>query len=261
MNTPVFIRASDILARLLTVDTDVSGLNASTLQGYVAADFALSSALSGYLLATGSTPGATAAIQPFALGIQTGKISMLSNSTNAFGLFRANGTTQDVYYNSTNGYVGIGRVPTGARLELAGFGSYGDVLLRCINPAGAASFSVDGFGMTVARVTATDMRLSSPVGSAIIAARSLGFANPVMLLEDATAATVLSVLAENNDGRVGVRTNAPTAFMDLPAANATRASLRLRHGVAPTSPNDGDLWTTTAGLYVRINGVTVGPLS
>jgi hypothetical protein len=33
------------------------------------------------------------------------------------------------------------------------------------------------------------------------------------------------------------------------------------HGTAPTSPVDGDVWTTTAGLYVRINGVTVGPLS
>jgi hypothetical protein len=39
------------------------------------------------------------------------------------------------------------------------------------------------------------------------------------------------------------------------------AGLRLPHGVAPSSPVDGDMWTTTAGLYVRINGATVGPLT
>jgi len=45
------------------------------------------------------------------------------------------------------------------------------------------------------------------------------------------------------------------------SAAAAGAGLRLPHGVAPTSPVNGDIWTTSAGLYVRINGVTVGPLS
>ncbi len=45
-------------------------------------------------------------------------------------------------------------------------------------------------------------------------------------------------------------------------ASATGGSgLNLPHGAAPSSPVDGDIWTTTAGLYVRINGSTVGPLS
>lgn len=37
------------------------------------------------------------------------------------------------------------------------------------------------------------------------------------------------------------------------------ASINIPHGTAPTSPNNGDCWTTTAGLYCRINGATVGP--
>lgn len=46
------------------------------------------------------------------------------------------------------------------------------------------------------------------------------------------------------------------------AASATgSAGLNLPHGAAPSAPVNGDLWTTTAGLFVRINGVTVGPLS
>lgn len=40
------------------------------------------------------------------------------------------------------------------------------------------------------------------------------------------------------------------------AATTARSSIRLPHGTAPTSPVDGDMWTTTAGLFVRINGVT-----
>lgn len=38
------------------------------------------------------------------------------------------------------------------------------------------------------------------------------------------------------------------------------AGLNLPHGAAPTAPVNGDIWTTTAGIYVRINAVTVGPL-
>jgi hypothetical protein len=46
----------------------------------------------------------------------------------------------------------------------------------------------------------------------------------------------------------------------LTLASATGgAGLNIPHGAAPTSPTNGDLWTTTAGLYARINGATVGP--
>jgi len=39
------------------------------------------------------------------------------------------------------------------------------------------------------------------------------------------------------------------------------ASVNLPHGAAPTTNlANGDMWTTTAGLYVRVNGVTYGPL-
>jgi len=48
----------------------------------------------------------------------------------------------------------------------------------------------------------------------------------------------------------------------LTVATATgSAGLRLPHGTAPSAPVDGDIWTTTSGLYARINGATVGPLS
>jgi hypothetical protein len=47
-----------------------------------------------------------------------------------------------------------------------------------------------------------------------------------------------------------------------PAAGASGyASFRLPHGAAPTTNlTNGDLWTTTSGLFARVNGATVGPL-
>ena len=47
----------------------------------------------------------------------------------------------------------------------------------------------------------------------------------------------------------------------LTPSTTTRAPFKIPHGTAPSAPVDGDMWTTTAGLYVRINGATVGPLS
>ena len=41
------------------------------------------------------------------------------------------------------------------------------------------------------------------------------------------------------------------------AATTANASINLPHGVPPTSPVDGDCWTTTTSAFCRINGVTV----
>lgn len=42
---------------------------------------------------------------------------------------------------------------------------------------------------------------------------------------------------------------------------ASGASFRVPHGVAPSSPQNGDVWTTAAGMFVRVNNATVGPLA
>jgi hypothetical protein len=40
----------------------------------------------------------------------------------------------------------------------------------------------------------------------------------------------------------------------LAASTTARASLRIRSGVAPTTPNDGDIWATTTDILARVNG-------
>jgi hypothetical protein len=50
-----------------------------------------------------------------------------------------------------------------------------------------------------------------------------------------------------------------TGLVSTPASTTGTAGLRVPHGSAPTTPTNGDVWSTTVGLYARINGATVGP--
>lgn len=43
-----------------------------------------------------------------------------------------------------------------------------------------------------------------------------------------------------------------------PASATGGAGLNIAPGVAPTSPNNGDVWTTSSGLFARIAGSTLG---
>ncbi len=47
-----------------------------------------------------------------------------------------------------------------------------------------------------------------------------------------------------------------SSFVRAAASTTSDASYRAPHGSAPTSPVDGDIWTTTTGLFVRINSAT-----
>ena len=67
-----------------------------------------------------------------------------------------------------------------------------------------------------------------------------------------------NTLLNPTSGNVGIGTTSPTASCHTGASTTARASLCLPHGAAPTTPVNGDIWTTTAGLFIRINGVTNG---
>lgn len=68
------------------------------------------------------------------------------------------------------------------------------------------------------------------------------------------------VISGTSGSAIGAATSSTTA-LNLAASAAGISPMRIPHGTAPSSPVDGDIWTTTAGLFVRINGATVGPLT
>jgi hypothetical protein len=51
--------------------------------------------------------------------------------------------------------------------------------------------------------------------------------------------------------------NTFTGLQQVAASAAGGATFRIPHGAAPTAPVNGDIWTTTADLFVRLNGTTV----
>ncbi|MCX6953110.1 MAG: glycosyl hydrolase family 28-related protein [Verrucomicrobia bacterium] len=49
--------------------------------------------------------------------------------------------------------------------------------------------------------------------------------------------------------------------VNISASTTGRAGLNLAPGTAPTAPTDGDVWTTSTGVYAQIGGTTVGPFA
>ncbi len=81
-------------------------------------------------------------------------------------------------------------------------------------------------------------------------------------LDFSTAATVkIRNLANNADGAFFAGAGTFSALLTTVASGTGSSGFNLPHGAAPSSPVNGDMWTTTSGLFVRINGSTVGPLS
>lgn len=68
-------------------------------------------------------------------------------------------------------------------------------------------------------------------------------------------------LTQNQNTKVIAWASSGSTDLLLPAGVAGVSPMRIPHGAAPTSPVNGDVWTTTAGIFVRVNGVTVGPLT
>jgi len=69
------------------------------------------------------------------------------------------------------------------------------------------------------------------------------------------------VLFASNSTRLtlGASTSDPATFVQygvFPAATTSIPSIRMPHGTAPSSPTNGDVWTTSSGLFVRLNGTT-----
>lgn len=50
--------------------------------------------------------------------------------------------------------------------------------------------------------------------------------------------------------------NTATAFLDTPSSTTSMASLRIRSGTAPSSPNSGDIWFDGTNLKMRVGATT-----
>jgi hypothetical protein len=143
-------------------DTAVS-LNADVIDGVTAhgwGDHSLAgylTTLSGALLATGATTGATSQAQTFTNGVITGKIYPSADSVTAIQINKADGTTNVLNVDTTNGRVGIGTTAPTSKLHLAAGTATAETApikltsgTLMTNPeAGAIEFLTDTFYATI----------------------------------------------------------------------------------------------------------------
>jgi len=114
-----------------------------------------------------------------------------------------------------------------------------------INGTGGAGTDIAGGNLTIAGGKAT----GNAVGGSIVFSTS-NAGSTGTTLQSLTQKAILTSL-----GYLGIGTT-PGALLDVDASTTTRASIRVRSGTAPTSPNDGDIWFDGSALYIRISGVT-----
>lgn len=142
--------------------------------------------------------------------------------------------------------------------------STGGALCLNLDSAGSSIFSPSGIVNSVKLGSTSaygvfsfnnDIAFATACG---IAAKGSGGDEKLYVLVPDTAGTGFYYKVGNNT-RFFIDRNGAGTFSGLvttPASTTSTAGLNLPHGAAPSSPVNGDMWTTTAGLFVRINGVT-----
>lgn len=124
----------------------------------------------------------------------------------------------------------------------------GNSLAVLADPAGTPTITVGAGGVKVALASLTTSHLSASAGIVDTQLATISTAGKV-----SDSALSSQVVLKN------VASVFTTKITTVLSATGT-AGFNLPPGAAPTSPVNGDTWTTTAGLFVQINGATVGPL-
>jgi hypothetical protein len=90
-------------------------------------------------------------------------------------------------------------------------------------------------------------------GKGLITAVSTAALGTAATRNTGTSGTTVPLLDGNNTWS---GTNAFSAKVTTAASATGAAGFALPHGAAPTTPVNGDLWTTTASIFARMNGTT-----
>jgi len=130
-----------------------------------------------------------------------------------------------------------------AGLDLLNAGQVG------VKGTGAVSWNI--LPTTSCAGSATAVLLDSNSAWNHVQAHSNGSCGATLVTDNGAGNTVFDDAASAHKFGTRVLTTPPSS---------TAAGFNLPHGSAPTSPVNGDIWTTSSGLYARINGSTVGPL-
>ena len=110
-------------------------------------------------------------------------------------------------------------------------------------------------------------RIVQHATGAITNQRSILFEGPTYSFVGASTITNAATLAISNAPAAGTNATITNSYalwvqagkLQTAASGTASAGFNLLPGVAPTSPVNGDVWSTTTGVFAQINGSTVGP--
>lgn len=107
--------------------------------------------------------------------------------------------------------------------------------------------------LTTATAASTYAPIASPglTGNVTITTNS---ANPALVITQDGAGDIIQFKDVTSDTTYAfIDANGKVSTI---AATTANAGFNIAHGAAPTSPANGDIWTTTSGLFMRQNGTT-----
>lgn len=211
-------------------------------------------------------------------GIIAGDWSPPSDSTTAVSIWNAARSTRVLTVDTTNKQIGINVAPTSTLdvsapaisgrerfIKFAVSDAARDVMIMQNATSANARFSplfigaaestptIPGIGFAGAINTSGDTGTVALIN--LFAFRYTDGGDPSTALQlSVTTRPIFSIanvatsfLLISATGNVGLQNSSPTAVLDIAASTTTRASLRIRAGTAPTTPNAGDIWYPTGG--------------
>ena len=163
----------------------------------------------------------------------------------------------------------IGNVQIAANIPLGetfvtDMGSGGVLIRNATTLADVAKFKGDVVLIPSVGITFSDASVQTTAGvSAATAAATYAPINAPTFTGVVTIPGGASITGYATTTDVGLKANIAsptfTGVVTTAASASGSAGFLIPHGSAPSSPVNGDIWTTTAGLFYRINGATVSP--
>lgn len=211
-----------------------------TSQGYIT-----SSALTPYALLSGAT--------------FTGKVNTVASAAGGAGLNLAHGTAPTTPVNgdlwtTTSGLFmrqnGVTRqyVDLDSTQTISGVKNFSGANLSFGMSTGTGTIGI-GIGGTTTGLTKT-INIGSNATAGSFTTIGIGSSNN----DGTTSITIGATLGTSTNTFNGTSTFA--GKVNTVASSTTAAGFNIPHGSAPTSPVNGDVWTTTSGLFARIGGAT-----
>lgn len=245
-------------AKALTYDHDTGDMAwvAFEAAGAVAAHAAASDPHTGYLLADGSRTGARSSRQVFTNGVTLGTIRPAIDSTTALRVQNAVGSSDVLTVDTTNGRITV----VGDQNQFRAQHSAGNSAFLSVQSSQLSFYTT----ADIPFVFSTDNKVALVLRSGasrntVIARGTTSQTGQYFRVETSAQAHVFSVRpvsSSDQTGVVAVGVDPATARLDIVGGTTALPPLRIRSGVAPTSPNDGDIWFDGTNFKCRIGGVT-----